>query len=678
MPRKDKLNRGIWVYDIETFGNFFSCIYYNIDTLSRRDFIVCEWQDDLADFIEFTLDKDLMKGMIGFNNLNFDYSVIHEMITKPHMFRGKTGDEKAKIIKTIANSVIEAEFSSIADKNVLIPQLDLYSLNHFFNPAKRTSLKQCELAMRWHNLQDLPFPHDHNVSQDEIEGVMGYNFNDVLATHQLYIQCLPKIELRKKLSKKYGINLINADDTKMGSEIFAKFICSKKGITWYQLKNQRTYRDEIKLSECIFDYIKFKTPTFQALLEFFNKQVIVGTKSVFGDIPLKECKELHAYADPVEIKNGVLRTLKLRFNDEVYALGTGGLHMSCKPGVYEVDENHEIIDIDVASYYPNIAIKNKIFPEHLGLDFCEVYEDVYNQRKAAKKAGDDTTDAGLKLLLNSVFGKSGSEHSYLMDKKFLLSITVPGQLLLLMLVEELVKISKILQCNTDGITVRIHKNNVAKMRELIKWWEDFTQLTLEDVSYKKMAINNVNNYLSVYTNNKVKYKGAYEIDKEMKGEIQYHKNHSKRIVPLAASLYFTDGIPVRDTIMNHLTNGDYYNGSIKNHGIFDFYCGVKTKGGIKGVPKMVLKDFTGGNLTETVLQKTNRYYISKKGGHLVKQYRDGSEAQIEANPQRGRYYKIVIANQHQEKEDYNIDYTYYIREADKLINSIVDFNYSLF
>jgi hypothetical protein len=281
--------------------------------------------------------------------------------------------------------------------------------------------------------------------------------------------------------------------------------------------------------------------------------------------------------------------------------------------------------------------------------------------------------------MNGCFGKSNDKYSYLYDPQGFMKITINGQLLLTMLAEQLVKISTILQCNTDGITVRIKKGNVGKMNEMIKQWEDLTQLEMESVNYSKMIIANVNNYMAITTYGDVKYKGDFEIDKVMKGEIQYHKDHSKRIVPLAVSLYFTHGIPVRDTILNHLKKSDdYYDGKIKNHGIFDFLLGVKSKGGKKGTPKMILKDFTGGELNETVLQKTNRYYIANKGGHFVKRYDDGSEIQIESNPKKGRYYKIKIMNQLEELDDYNIDYTYYIREADKLVNSIVDFNYSLF
>lgn len=645
-------NRKVWVYDIETFGNVFSCIYYNVDTLERRDFVVCKWKDELDEFVKFTT-SDEIKGMVGFNNIGFDYPVIHRILVKPHLFKDKSGEEKARIIKGFANKVIAAEYSNISDKNTRIPQLDLYKINHFDNIAKRCGLKWCEFALRWNNIQDLPFEHDHELTEEEVEGMMEYNFNDVLATYQLYLDCQGKIELRKKISKSYNLKLLNANDPEIGSEIFAKIICKKRGITWNQLRNQRTHRDEIKLSECIFDYVKFESKKFNKLLTFLKNKVITETKGVFDNLTVNH-KGLE------------------------YVYGTGGLHAACKPGVYEVDDEYELWDWDVASYYPNLAIKNKIYPEHLGEVFCEIYEEIYNTRKDAKKSGDKITDAGLKLALNGTYGKSNSRYSYLYDPKFTMSITINGQLLLTMLAEKFANISTVLQANTDGIVIRIHKSKLKEMHEIVKWWEELTKLELEDSHYSKLVSRDVNNYMAIYTNGKVKYKGAFQIDKEMKGELQYHKDHSKRIVSIAVSLYFTDGIPVKDTILNHFNCGDYYNGKIKNHGIFDYCLAKKTIGGLKGKPKMIIRGLNGGKIFEKQLQKTNRYYVSNKGFHFIKKYNNGSESQIEAHPQSGRGYKVTVFNKYEKQEKYNVDFTYYIREADKLINSIITLNYSLF
>ena len=55
--------------------------------------------------------------------------------------------------------------------------------------------------------------------------------------------------------------------------------------------------------------------------------------------------------------------------------GLGGAHGANKPGVYESDEDNIIMSSDVASFYPNLAIMNKIAPAHLDKKaFCDLYE----------------------------------------------------------------------------------------------------------------------------------------------------------------------------------------------------------------------------------------------------------------------------------------------------------------
>jgi hypothetical protein len=644
-------NRGVWVYDIESFANFFSCIFLNIDTEEKREYIVCKWRDDLTEFIEFVLNKELVKGMIGFNNLSYDFPIIFNIITKPFQFRNKTGEEKARIIKGVSNNIVNQEYSDINPKLVQVQQLDLYRVMHFDN--KFCSLKQCEFVMRWNNLMDLPYHHEHEVKEDEIPGIMEYNFNDVLATYKLYKDNLGKVELRKKLTNTFGINLINANDPKIGSEIFAKFICESKGISWNELKDMRTYRDSIKLSECIFDYVKFESKEFNDLLQFFKGKTITETKGVFKDLVVK-------------------------YKGLSYVYGLGGLHCSCEPGIYNENDEYVIYDIDVESYYPNLFIQNRVYPEHLGEVFCDIYTNIIKDRVKAKQTGDKITDAGLKLAANGSFGKSKDEHSYLYDPKAFMKITINGQLLLSMLIEQLTKVSSILQCNTDGVTIRIKKSNVEQMFSMIKEWEGLTKLKMEYVMYKTMVIRDVNNYLCIKSDGSVKHKGTFEIDKEMKGEVQYYKDHSNRIVPLAVSLYFTDGIPVDKTIREHLNGQDYYSGKVKNYGIFDFCAMTKAKGGKKGVPTITARYVNDkGIIQEEKLQKINRYFIANKGVQLLKIYPNKSEEQVVAHPQKGRSYKAHIFNKIEDVE-YNLDYTYYIREANKIINSIVDFNYSLF
>ena len=84
-----------------------------------------------------------------------------------------------------------------------------------------------------------------------------------------------------------------------------------------------------------------------------------------------------------------------------------------------------------------------------------------DMRIEAKNAGNMVLSDGFKLALNSVYGKSNDINSFLYDPKFTMQITLNGQLMLTMLAESLVNYIpnvKVLQINTDGITLKIPKD----------------------------------------------------------------------------------------------------------------------------------------------------------------------------------------------------------------------------
>lgn len=73
-------------------------------------------------------------------------------------------------------------------------------------------------------------------------------------------------------------------------------------------------------------------------------------------------------------------------------------------------------------------------------------------------------------------------------------ITVNGQLLLSMLTEWVLTSTDavLLQANTDGITVRMPRDQYSIVQALMKKWEELTGLVLEDAHYKSMFIRDVN------------------------------------------------------------------------------------------------------------------------------------------------------------------------------------------
>ncbi len=57
-----------------------------------------------------------------------------------------------------------------------------------------------------------------------------------------------------------------------------------------------------------------------------------------------------------------------------FVYGKGGIHGSVTNKLVEVDNEYVIIDADVASLYPSIAIVNGLYPQHLGPEFKDIYK----------------------------------------------------------------------------------------------------------------------------------------------------------------------------------------------------------------------------------------------------------------------------------------------------------------
>lgn len=615
-----------FIYDLETYKDAFIAVFKNIKTKEIHTFELSDRKNQIAQLYEFLFN---VSGLIGFNNLSFDWPVLRYVLTKEKV----TSEE----IYTKANDVINQEYSILPKNLTEIKQLDLYKIWHFDNKAKATSLKWCEFFLRWPNLIDLPYKVDQLLTSEMIDEIIEYCINDVNATEKLFEISKEKIELRKILGKQYNLDLTNANDPKIGSEIFLSIISKHKGIDPLVLSKLRTYRPIISIKDVILPYVQFQSKSFNKVLDFFKDTTVYD-----GEL------------------KGVIEYSTVH-KDLQYYFGAGGIHAS-QNGIFESDEENIIIDIDVASYYPNLAIQNRFYPEHLGEEFCDIYLGVYNTRAEAKTKAKKTKDlvaiainAGLKLGLNGVYGKSNDKYSFFYDPLYTLKTTINGQLLLAMLSEQLSNIAEIIQVNTDGVTIRINRKYEQAVYDICKEWEKLTKLELEYAYYNKMVIKDVNNYLAQTTSGYCKYKGAFEIDKEVAGEPALHKNNSYRIISIALSEYFIKGVPIEKTIRNH-------------DNIYDFCAAVRATEGWHY--KLInQRENTYRDLTKTV-----RYFVSNNPssydtGILIKYHDDGRESHVEAHPLKGKYYNCTEFNQYEE-EDYNVNYLYYERECRKVINNI--------
>lgn len=664
-----------YVYDLETYPNVFTMYIGDVETRQCWGFEISFRKDQREALFNFLRGVVKEEGrLVGFNNLGFDEPVLQYIL--------KNQDITPRQIYNYAKKVIESEDKFqflIRPKDRLIPQMDLYKIHHFDNNARATSLKMLEFVMRSDNIEDLPYAPGSSLTTEQVDNLMSYNKHDMYQTYLFYKKSEDHIALRQHLTEKYSKDFTNHNATKIGKDYFImRLEENSPGCCYKNGKVRQTKRNKIKLGDCILPYIQFNRPEFQAVKDWLSQQVISETKGVFNEIPEHELGDLAQYCDmrvkkkklsnptvkvmrelrernpkcwfeETELKSGKFSTyVKWNVADNLntivdgfqYDFGTGGIHGSIESTIVDSDDEYVIVDKDVTSYYPMLAIVNRVYPEHLGEMFCDIYQDVFEQRKSyVKKTAENEM---MKLALNGVYGDSNNKYSPFYDPKYTMTITVSGQLSLCMLAEKLLTVNSLsmVQVNTDGLTYRVHRDEKALADALCGEWMNETGLQLEEAIYQRMAIRDVNSYLALDTEGKVKEKGAYQYT-----DLEWHKNHSAMIIPFAATRALLYNENIEDVVMGH-------------EDIYDFMYRTK----VPRTSRLLGVDSEG----EHVLQNITRYYISTEGMELVKVMPPLPDKEEERRIGINIGEKVRVCN---DIKDFNgnINYEHYIKEAEKLV-----------
>ena len=612
--------------DYETLSNCFIAVFEDIKSEEREIFIIHESKNDLVPFLTF-----LMRNIkhnewhVSFNGLGFDSQITEYFLTNGHDLLEMSGDEIARFIYSKAQYVIQkqrdGEFLDFSPRDLQIRQIDVFKLNHWDNPAKRSSLKWIQYTMDWINIIDMPIAHTSEILESQIPEIINYCINDVRSTKQIMHLSKEHINLRRALTEEYNIDLFSASEPRISKELFLHFLSKQTGIKKYELRQMRTHRPQIVVNDIILPYVEFKTATFQNLLKKFKEVVIY----------------------PGETKGGFKYSAQYKGVKSDY--GLGGIHGARTSRVYESTEDMIIMTSDVTSFYPNLAIRNGWAPGHLPKEaFCQLYEWFFEERKKIPKK--DPKNYVYKIILNSTYGLSNDENSFLYDPEFTMRITINGQLSLTMLYEmicEEIPGAIPLMQNTDGLETMIPREYVEQYMEICARWEKITNLQLEHDKYSKVVLGDVNNYIAVTEDGKSKCKGRFEYK-----DLALHKNKSFLIIPKALHAYFVEGIKPEDYLA-------------QNQNIFDYCGGVKIKGDWKFVEHAIID----GEFQKQKLQHTIRYFISKSGCKVIKtNLFDGREIQVEAGPWMQTIY---IDHKEQPFDDYNINLAFYLDKIKKEI-----------
>lgn len=521
------------VCDTEIYINYFLIAFMDVATRQIVSF-------EKSDRAELDVERihQIMRScrIVTFNGLTFDAPIIYLALN------GATVAE----LKAAANKIINGNirwWDVGRELGVWPPKIDHVDLIEP-NPAVMQGLKILNGRLHGPWLQDLPYPHDAVLTHEQMDFVEKYCGNDLDATARLLGVLEEPIEMREQFGVQYDLGDVRSkSDAQLGEAIIKKRV--------EEVTGKKPQRDPVAPGTVfqyqVPDFIEFQTPYMQVLLN--DVRATKFRVNAQGRVNMPK----------------VLEGRYVHLGASVYKMGIGGLHSTESNRATLADEEFTYVDADVASQYPSIILKLGLYPKALGPAFLDAYQGIYDERRAAKRAGDKVRDKGGKIALNGCYGKLGSKWSVLHAPHIMIATTLTGQLSLLMLIEKAESLGiSVVSGNTDGVVFKVRRDEYegigtegaekdrllgGRLKEITDWWEEKTGFDLEFAEYSAMYNLSVNTYFAIKADGSVKRKGTVANPwAEGDTRAQMMKNPNMTICSDAALKWITDGIDPAETI----------------------------------------------------------------------------------------------------------------------------------
>ncbi|HEV3026489.1 MAG TPA: DNA polymerase domain-containing protein, partial [Planctomycetota bacterium] len=342
-------------------------------------------------------------------------------------------------------------------------------------------------------LQELPYPPDKVLSDQEWEEVKRYNAIDLGHTWALLERFAPELQALDVLSAEVEQELRSTPTPRVVEVVFQDAYRREHGVD-----PPRPGRPRELVYRPVAGVVKPRTPEAAEWYDRITQPILmVGTEErMKPDVP------------KAQFSIGRLRL----------SAGAGGLHSLDEPRVYYSTRKSRLVSVDVASFYPSLIATKGIAPQAYGRTGSAIYRDILDRRLRIKQEAKTVEDAAererldvqataLKLVLNSTFGKLGDPYSSLYDPAAFLAVTLSGELMLIDLIERLAAVKvRVLSANTDGLFLRVPRRG-NRWRKILTSWQRDTGMTLEIEGLKRLAIVATNNYATLDAKGKVKRKG---------------------------------------------------------------------------------------------------------------------------------------------------------------------------
>lgn len=359
------------------------------------------------------------------------------------------------------------------------------------------SLKELEGFMG-HDIQEtsVPFDIDRKLTQQEILQTLKYCKHDVMETFEVFVETKSEFESHMGLINEFKLDISNVNKTK--AQMSATILGA----------NKRRHDDEFDI-------------TLPNTLE-------MGRYKWIADWYINWA---------MNDRNYETMNLATTINDVPHTFGVGGLH-GAKEKYYG---DGCFIMADVASYYPALMIEYGLLSRNVSDP--SRYTRIRDERLALK-AKKDPRQAPRKIVLNGTFGASKDKYNNLYDPLQSNNVCIAGQLMLTDLLDKLYGKCELIQSNTDGILVKLFDpSDKEEIISICKEWCKRTRMDMEFDEYRTVIQRDVNNYIIIDNEGKVKRKGA--VVKKLN-----RLDYDLPIVNQAVVDYFTNNIKVEDTILN--------------------------------------------------------------------------------------------------------------------------------
>lgn len=651
-----------------------------LETIPKKRFVLYEDDDsDLFNLLYWLIQK---ADYFGYNNRKYDRLMLSALLMyynqfdKPSKLITFLYETSQRVIRNSNNDTLWTDnFTSlILRNNVAFRDLDLFQIFRLDHYHK--SLKQTSINIKWYNLKEYTMPpigdldrhyyherlpeakgmtdrelniHYRNVFErfiprEYLQEMADYNDNDVYIVAELIRMNQEEVLLRYRISEEYNVDVFSASRSTIADKVIVKLYSKFTGLHPKAFIDTKTIRRKIVVSEILSDKIAFSTPELNDILSDIRSLTLRGEKGEFDR--------------------------EFTFMGTSYTIATGGLHSNEIPAVYVENSDSIIVDRDVASYYPNMIRSLKVCQKHLiPKAWFRIADTIVDERLEHKHLAKDksldsidrdkhaTAAACLKIVANAgIFGKMGSEKSFLCDKKAMYQVTINGQLFLLMLIEKLELAGiHVISANTDGIVTIVPRELEQTADDICHWWEKHLGLELEFTYYTKYVTEGVNSYLTVKRGGSSKFKGR--MNPKMFLE-DLSKGYNSPIVAKCVTEYFINGTPVMETLRNAKSILDFCRTQNVNHKY-----------------RLEFTHVVDGKIRTDVVQRNTRFYISSTGGTLMKVesmgWNEHNEEQVKKSSLcAGQRVSICNTVDDTDISELNVNYLYYYNEAMAIIEPI--------